>query len=278
MEQSGQFITNDYYSQTLSMRVGNQVIMGLGLENFGSNSNIWVYDLTANSWSSLPFSGTPVKKPFQASPYFGGGNVLDDDGLVVNSNEFYKFENNQFVSLGFTPFRLRRSMAFVWNNNLYVYGGELESGFKNLTIFRYDPVQASWSEIGTSPRPFDAAYPSFQYQDFIYFVTPEGEVWRHTPESQVWEVISNFPSAVLENGISLTIGSKVYIGIFDSDRSITEYNIDANTWLKKKAFPGSFLEETGGSWSFNDQLYVLKNQRIINRQPMLMWRFSPNEF
>jgi len=273
-----QFVTSDYYSQTLNMRIGDQVLIGMGLKNFGLSSEMWLYDLTLGTWTSVPFAGTLAKKPFQAAPYFGGGNVLDKNGVVVNSNEFYKYENNQIVSVGITPFRLRRSIAFVWNNNLYIYGGELESGFKNLTIHKYDPSANLWSEIGTSPFPLDASYPYFQYLDNEYYINSNGEVIRHTPETTQWDVIANFPSAVLENGISQVIGNKAYIGIFEADRSLTEYDIDANTWLKKKAFPGSFLEETGGSWVYNGQLFLLKNQRIIERKPMNMWSFSPDEF
>ena len=105
-EQLGQFITNKFYLKTLSMVVGNQLIFGLGLENFVHSNRLWTYNLDTDNWTPLEFPGTAVSNPFSAVPYFGGGNIVDDtrSGLFLNSNKFYKYEENQIVFLGFTPF------------------------------------------------------------------------------------------------------------------------------------------------------------------------------
>ncbi|MCH8233887.1 MAG: IPT/TIG domain-containing protein [Bacteroidetes bacterium] len=279
-EQLGQFITNKFYHKTLSMVVGNQLIFGLGLENFVHSNRLWTYDLDTDNWTPLEFPGTAVSNPFSAAPYFGGGNIVDviRTGLFLNSNKFYKYEENQIVFLGFTPFKLTRSMAFVWDDKLYVFGGELENKTINKTIYQYDPASDVWTEIGEAPRRFVTGYPNFQYQDNLFFISSDGVLWRYKIESGLWEPISEFPSGIVINGISEVIGSKAYIGISKDNRSLTEYDILQNTWLKKVGFEGGLLEETGGSWVYNGKLYLLKNKRIINRKPMVMWSFSPDEF
>ncbi len=279
-EELGMFITNKYYHRTLSMIVGNKLIFGLGLENFVHSNRLWTYDLDTDNWTPLEFPGTAVSSPFSAAPYFGGGNIVDDirTGLLLNSNEFYKYEENQIVFLGFTPFKLTRSMAFVWDNKLYVFGGELENKTINKTIYQYDPASDVWTEIGEAPEMFEADFPNFQYQDELFFIAPDGVLWCYKIESGLWEIRSIFPLGIGRNGISEVIGSKAYIGLSRGNKSLTEYDILQNSWLKKSAFEGDFLEETGGSWVYDGKLYLLKNKRIINRKPMILWSFSPDEF
>ena len=278
-EQTGQFVTNKYYSKTLNMVVGNQLIFGLGLEDFKPSDQLWIHDLGTNIWTPLEFSGSAVSSPFYAGPFFGGGNIRDSrDEAIIHSDEFYKYDGNQIVSLGITPFKLSRSMAFVWNDKLYVIGGELENKSFNTTIYEYDPALDNWVDRGDAPRWFEADYPHFQYQDNLYFIDPERILWRYNIESRLWETISEFPFGIGKEGISEVIGSKAYIGIFSGNRSLTEYDILQNTWLKKVAFSGDFLKDNGGSWGFDNQIYLLKNVNFSDDLPMNLWLFSPDEF
>ena len=274
-EQLGQFITNANYQETLSMVVGNQLIFGLGLEDLIHSNKLWTYDIDTDNWTPLEFPGSAVRNPFSAAPYFGGGNIVTVFGPNINSDEFYKFEENQIVFLGFMPFKLTRSMAFVWDNKLYVLGGELENRSINRTIYQYDPASGEWTEAGRTPRKFVADYPIFQYQDNLFFITDERVLWWYKIESGLWETVSEFPLRIGINGISEVIGSKAYIGIFTKSRSVIEYDILQNTWLPKVAFEGDLLQETGGSWVYNGQLYLLKN---ASGKPMTLWSFSPEEF
>jgi len=278
-EQLGQFVTSDYYTNTLNMVIGNQLIFGLGQENFNPNDQLWIHNIGTDIWTPLEFSGSAVSSPFYAAPFFGGGNIRNSrDGVIIHSDEFYKYDGNQIVSLGITPFKLSRSMAFVWNDRLYVIGGEFENKSFNKTIYEYDPVLDSWIDIGDAPRWFEADYPHFQYQDNLFFIDPERNLWRYKIESRLWETLSEFPFGIGKGGISEVIGNKAYIGIYSGNRSLTEYDILQNTWLKKVAFPGDFLVANGGSWGFDSQIYLLKNKKISDRLPMNLWSFSPEEF
>jgi len=277
-EQLGSFITNANYQKTISMVVGDQLIFGLGLENFTRSNNLWTHDIGTDTWTPLDFTGSAVESPFSAAPYFGGGSINFGLGTILNSNEFYKYEQNQIVSMGVTPFKLSRSMAFLWDNKLYVIGGELENRTINRTIFQYDLTSGTWNTLGKIPREFVSDYPYFQYQEKLFFIEESGILWQYNIESEVWDTISEFPSRMGNIGISEVIGSKAYIGLFRNNRNIIEYDILQNTWLPKAPFKGDFLEENGGSWAYNDQVYLLKNTISGSDKPMTSWSFSPEEF
>lgn len=285
-ELAGEFPESDNSrGETVSMENQHQVLFGTGLAPgaIPPVSQFWVLDKAMDTWTEVPFTGSPVASGFGAWPYFGTGALvrvgpMREDNLTL-SHEFWKYEDGQFKSRGKLPFALYKSIGFVINDQLYVFGGLEVDRENRRQIFNYDPATGEWKSLPRAPILLTSDLPHFQYENKAYFITSDRNVHTFDPATSKWETVSQFPGSVDTKGIAQVVGDKVYIGLFENRQFLWEFNLSTYTWKIKISFPGQVRGSGNAiSWEEDGVLYVMRNTLFNSRGPMQIWKFYPNNY
>ncbi len=258
---------------------GDEFVYGLGLSRGIMTSLVQVLNKNTLQRTTLVFPGTPTEGAFFNKTYFGGGSankVLSPVAQLTLSKEFWKYENQGFVQLADMPVGLYNAVCLVAGNEVFVYGGELANRNRNPFIYVYNISADSWSVHSATPQTFSNLYPAFNSGNFNYFVTPDRKTHRHNFVNDVWQTVANFPVIPKEDGISIELDGKIYVGMQSTDRSLYVYLPNSETWRTKRTQPGGLVSyNTIGAWTNNGLLYVVRTEssNFINR---FYWSFDPD--
>lgn len=184
--------------------------------------DFWVYDEQLNTWTERGVA------PFHAV----GGAVISNELYVISTEKYildingnvggygpgggvwkYNVTSNTWVELnapghGSDP---AKRFYFEMNNNLYV---GVMTVFSEYNLYKFDPVNASWSLLGATPFTAGTAPVGFAVNGNGYLLDGNG-FYKYSPDSNLW--VQLCPSlGYIWSGGNLTvfkIGNNVYTGL-----------------------------------------------------------------
>lgn len=121
------------------------------------NSVMEVYDIAANTWSTLTTTGTPTPRHSVAycvlnnKLYIFGGSTTTAWAPTLDA---YVFDpsNNTWTKLANFPANLCLQSAVAIKGKIYIFGGFTGSGSAN-NFYEYDPVANTYRQISNSQSP-----------------------------------------------------------------------------------------------------------------------------
>lgn len=271
------------YHENMFLQDGDDFIFGLGRDfDFASNSRVFKFDLKMSEWSEISFPGTGTRHPFNGGNLFGSGGIGFGPFYTI-LNEFWEYSAGTFTSKGVVPFALYKSVSYKMGDDLFVAGGFLVDNEPNTNIYRYNETSDTWFIDGQIPFEVSTDYPHFVLNGKVYFIVSDGGVWEYDPtvsSDMAWTSVSQVPEVINEDGVAYVINGKAYIGTFRDSQNMYEYDVATNTWKEKVDFIGNASDDTIGSFTYKDKLYILKAAArgglgFVDTK-MELWSFDPS--
>lgn len=259
---------------------GDNFVYGLGI-GMGHMTNA-LNSMNKNTYqvSTYFLPSSPTEGAFFSMGYFGGGSLQKVTSPLQQlsiSKEFWKFTNGTFTQLADVPAELYKAAAIAANGKVYIYGGERPDRTYNPLVWVYDIATDSWDFLNPAPVSILNSLPHFREGNYHYFVTAEGQTWRHDPSSDTWQRMANYPGQVDEYGVSLVLDGKAYVGMQGASRKLYVYRPGSDSWRTK----GGFLEMnpfyTIGGWAADGHVYVVRMQSV-GETTRLLWQLDPEAF
>jgi len=273
------FITPYPYIQNVSFVENDTFYFGLGFEKSSPNSTLWSLDIPSWSWSETAYDKGLAISPFDADAFWGSGKVQLGRPAILG-NQFIVLDNGNFIEKNPLPFKLYKSVGFKIGEDIYVLGGLKADDIPNYDVYKYISAEDRWEVTSILFVSITSEYPNFVHGSIAYFITPDQVMHAYDPMDGSLTEISMFPSLSVKsrNGVYEVIGDKAYIGLFNQDRSMWEYNFSTNSWKKKTGLTSGSFTETTTSFSHNGVIYVFKNPESNSSEGMKIWTFKPEEF
>lgn len=270
-----QFPGNVRFIEGISLREGNTFYSGMGTDQSSAlNNTFWKYNVGDTDWIQIDPPSRVLRRAFSSETYYGGGSASFFPFVTVR--DFVKLENGNFEVLPDLPFNFINGKGFELSGKLYLAGGDEGNG-----IYEYDPSSGNWSTVGTVPYRILNNNFSFSYQNRQYFINPETrDLIMFNPEDYSWNTVGSYPGELGNNGngLAITIGSKVFLGL--GNRSSQMWELDMNTlnWLRKNDFAGSNLARIAGAYVVDEEIYFLRSPESQLGGSVEFWRFDPFAF
>lgn len=254
-------------------------VFGLGdfLFTMQLNNLVFLYSKKEDLWSTLEYQGEALVDGFAAWPYFGSGTLRR--GIPsLSSRSLYRIDENEITKVSDLPIGLVKSIAFSFDESLFVFGGIDSSGSANRNIFEYDIDQDKWEVLEGRQFFADADYPTFEYKNEGYHIDPTGLVMKFNPQDRSWTNVAQYPTTVNVENIAQVVGSKVYVGVSKNRKDMWELDLETLEWKRKEPFSGDFRSAITSSWQYNNTLFCLRHNAFSGRLPMEIWKFTPEGF
>jgi hypothetical protein len=265
---------NIYFQQ------GNRFFAGLGIDISARPSNhIWEFTPGQSSWQRTSFNGLTQRKATNSrTGYFGGGLQIPQFGGDLLNDTFWYFDGNNFNTIPSPPISIVDGLGFMAQGRFYIVGGTFGIGSQ---VYRYDPTTALWQLRPNLPYNVDNSMVHFVHDDQLYIINKNKALLRYDLETAKSTVISEYPSPFIENfsdtgGLSLVVGDKVFIGLYDNNEDMWELDLNTLIWSKKNRFPGPNRGRISAAYELDGILYFLRYYSINPR--MEFWKFDPNGF
>ncbi len=279
----GTFINERSYFQSFFFQSDSKLVFGLGNSRGPGgtlkNSMVWELDFNSLSWSELPSTGATVASAFAAEGFYGSGSKSTFFGGFVPSTEFWKFNasTGSFDQLETLPFAFSKSVGSLMGNELYLFGGNPPNLSDNFNYFKFD-TNGQWGLLGEAPIKISQDYPNFQFDNSMFFIEAGGGLYRYAPQGDNWTRVSNYPETVSLGGMGVVLNNKAYIGLFDNQKRIWEYDIALNSWKRKNPYPDNVRPINAAWWSYNNMIYILRSDISPGGAVMNIWSFDPEGF
>ncbi len=141
--------------------IGRKIYIIGGYATTGVVNTIYVYDPDSDTWSKkadMPTArGNIATAVLNNSIYAFGGQI--HNGSITNTAkavQVYDTVTDTWLSKNSMPGTVANSGAFVYNKKIYILGGNTavnSSWTTQSSIQEYDPVNDSWTVVGTLPSP-----------------------------------------------------------------------------------------------------------------------------
>ncbi len=273
----GQFPGGVRIYENVSFQNKDGFFAGLGVQRLaGYYPGFQRFNPQTGTWSEVSFPGTPVEAAFATANYLGGGAIQIDRDVFDYNREFWKINGSSFERLPDLPFNSFQSLAFEINGNLFLAGGV---GVGSRGIKRYNPQTKTWNSLGLSPIDLDYRNPLFIYQNQVYFIATDGDIWEYNPNADTWRFFTRYPDPQGNGfGMAQVLGDKVYIGLFRRTDKVWELDLKTLTWKTKNNIPGLPQSVNVGIFTFDGQIYILRAPEVSvgGNLPMELYRFEPD--
>lgn len=262
----------------VAFSIGNIGYIGTGQDASSARSDFWAFNTTLETWS-------------QAGniPNFGGGNKKNNIAFVVggkgyvgmgdNSTNVYEYDPslNTWVSkASITGLSANLGIAFAIGNTAYFRSGD-ENSMENATSFwAYDVANNTWSQapdlteavnggsisvgiVRRSPAAFAVNGKGYIALGLDRSNTNHLNVYQFNPDGNVWTKKSNFPGTIRFACVSISTGTKAYVGLgAHSANDFWEYDSSVDAWTQITNYPISNNEGRFQATGFavGDNLYV----------------------
>lgn len=202
--------------------------------------------------------------------------VLGGDKGATRSNELWGYNADQGVWRDFTPYGTQAMGISVCTdgNNAYAFGGKGVGKVSNL-CYAYNTYNNEWISLkemdGENVR-FDAV--SFVYNDYAYVIggknlnsTLTDTIFYYDISANTWHDLSKFPVA-FSNGVALTNGDNVYVGLGNKDESerglwvASGGDFSNESWTPLAALPDAMSNVSTGV-IYNNSIYVVDDFGVI---------------
>ena len=257
--------------------------VGLGIDNFSrsdlSPNFIWEYLPGQNTWQRTSFEGPGLRKAVNSrTGFFGGGVEVPQIGEEVVSDSFWHFDGNTFNTIPPPPTQIVDGLGFMDQGRFYIVGGTLGIGSQ---VYRYDPGSSMWQLRPNLPYNVDKSMVHFVHNGHLYIFNKEKALLRYSLETAQSTVISEYPSPFIRNfsdtgGLSVVVGDKVFIGLYDNNEDLWELDLNSLVWSKKNRFDGTPRGRIIAAFESEGILYFLRTYSLPRR--MEFWKFDPEGF
>lgn len=285
-------------TEAVSFTIGNKVYVGGGYDGTDRLNDFWVLDQPTGTWLRIAdFPGVARNSAIAFSVngrgYVGTGVDENDDKL----KDFWEYDpaNNIWTrKADFAGTARYNAVAFSIGTKGYVSTGYDGNYLKDL--WEYDPVNNSWEQKASLAGSKRSEAVAFVYNNKGYVVTGFNngsyltDFWMYDPATNVWTEKRKVNDATDEsfdddyddnirrgNASIFLINNKAYLTCGSRSGIIGttwEYNIDADTWLEKTSFEGSF-REGALSFSVSNRGYIVTGGNSSYHFDDL-WEFFPN--
>lgn len=276
--------TNENFVANISFISGDEMVFGLGAINgFGPYVNkVYKYHIPSGEWNTVSYPGPAAGFGFSCDGIIGNGStafVRTADQSYNLNNDYYTYENGALVFKGNTPFALLKGSAERIGDNAYIFGGLNSIVEYSKWIYRYNFSSDTWSVVGELPLGINTSsdFPTFVFQDEIYYVTDNAVIYKYNPLSNSSTWVTDYPGVVTKGGFAQIVGAKLYIGNFDGLRNVHEYDLETGEWKLKMSFAGSVRDGVVAEWSRDGAAYIFSNSDEAN-STMNVWKFTPENF
>lgn len=237
-------------------------------DNLDQNTNYFVRSFVTYDSDKTIYGDTLSFKTLESniwvekSSYSGGHlsravSFVIDDQLFVGTgisnsyvNYFYKYnyDNNSWESISDLPSTERaNAISFAIGNYGYVGLGYKYDGTHNYynDIWRYDPLNDSWSNMAEFPGTPRAYSTCFVIDDKAYVTGGssygDNDLWEYNSSTDTWTKKADYPGGCSSKGASFSLNNKGYVGfgwLGGTCNDFWEYDPLTDAWIEKENFPG----------------------------------------
>lgn len=220
------------------------------------------YDIDEAYWNSVaPRGGTALSQFATAvkggNLYVVGGSANSSYSSGTSSIYRYDAKQNYWYSFASMPSGVRVTpAAAIWNDSLYVFGGENSSGTDSAVVEEFNLN----SGLVTTKAPMSAAT-QYVYAatcgDYIWVLRDSNSyLWRYDPKTDSWLQASSISQFYYNNAGMVSDGEFLYFfgGYSGNELRVMRFNPDTYVWSTLRSMPH---EHTNGSSTYVDgKIYV----------------------
>jgi len=175
-------------------------------------------------------------------------------------------------------------LGFAINGKGYTFCGRLNS-IQHTTLhlpslWEYDPATRIWTPKADFPGPADIKNCSFVIGSTLY-VCAYNTCWAWDQTTNTWTAKASFPSHRRLNSSAFAINGKGYVGLgVDVDvntypymKDWWEYDPVADSWSRKKDFPGG-AREYAPAFAVGNYGYICGGMKATSGEDL--WRYDPS--
>lgn len=267
-------------AENIYFQQGNRFFAGLGFEIIRQPvREIWEYSPDTEVWKKTLFEGNIHRSAFfSKSGYFGGGFQDAVNPPQTPNHDFWFFDGTQYRALPSPPNSYVNAMSFEANGGLFVAGGDLGIGS---TVYFYNPQLRIWILRPNMPFNVNNGLFNFEYNNKLYFLDKKKNLWEYDPNTALAKVITEYPGIFIEGstdfgGTGIVVGDKVYIGLYNNNNELWEYDFTREIWSKKNVFPGVVRAVNVGIFHDQGLIYILRSP--LFGPIMEFWSLDPDKF
>lgn len=136
------------------------------------------------------------------------------------------------------------NVSFAINGKGYIGFGFGSAGNK---LWRYDPLDNTWTEVAPFPGGLRGEPVSFVIDDIAYVglgIENKKDFWKYDASKNQWTRIADLPfddegESFYLTGIGLSANGKGYVALEKEDNNFYEYSPANNVWTLKQDHPGT---------------------------------------
>lgn len=255
-----------------SFSIGNYGFVGLGQLNEVMNTDLWMYDVVANSWSrKADFPGTPR---IDNTTFVIGNKAYIGLGHDINLNPLYDFweydfNSNTWKGIADFPSTLDGySIAFAIGSKGYVARPNLNE--INFDFWEYNPALNNWTKKAEVPQLIDSyeAPPFFSSPSHGYYFG-EGQLHKYDPISNSWTSEDTMCGYITIPGATFLFGEKIFM--FSADGS-TNYILNDPNCQQLLFMDQPTINHGPSSFIINGKGYL-----GIGQNGTYFWEFDPGK-
>ncbi len=210
-------------SSASSFALNNKGYLGAGYDGDNELSDFWEYDPSSNSWTQKADFGGGVRRGavgfgVDNTGYMGTGYDGDND-----KKDFWKYNptNDQWEELvGFGGNKRRDATTFTIDGKVYL-GTGISNGLYKTDFWEFNPQTEVWSRKNDLDEDDDYRITrsnavGFSINGLGYIATGNvggalSTIWEYSPNSDLWEEISNLEATSRQDAISFSNGSRGFV-------------------------------------------------------------------
>lgn len=247
----------------------------LGYENL-----VWEYDFGKGKWLETGFEARMQRRASDSHTGFVGGGIYQNtvSGPQIPNDNYWYFDGDDFQEIPSPPINMADGFGFEIQGQFYIAGGTLGVGSQ---VYRFDPATDSWEIRPNLPSNVDKGMIHFVYNDDLYWIDRDKNLFQYNPFTAQSSAISIYPSPMVEavsdsGGFALVMGHKVFIGLYNNAREMWELDLETLDWGRKQNFAGDVRGVVAGAYAKDGLIYFLRSFAINPRTEF--WEFDPEAF
>lgn len=196
-------------------------------------NNFYVYSVYKNEWESI----TPASVDTPAAVAFSSGCVIGDaiyyfggQHSTAVSGEVWKYSPVEEVweKTGDLPEEQHSGIALVHDDILYAGLGlkDMSGNTNNKKLWASSDQGNTWSDMADIPNEATQVIGGVVFQNKIYVIDNEAQIWEYTPEDDIWKKKSKLD--ILEKNVHCiyVLNKKIYIGLGSRSDQFVTYDPD----------------------------------------------------
>jgi len=243
----------------------------IGFSPYYSN-NIEKYDLESNSWAF-------VARDLTLRRYCNAEYVPAENKIYIMNGEYYTqsfntlskrvevldLKTNLISYCADNPNPVKSAGSAVWNNKIYIFGGQNLYGFSN-DFYEYNPSNDTWKKLPDLPERMQT---SGKIINGILYVfggyngrRTYDRVYTYNFQNGVWTRLENLPFEISANA-TVSDGRNIWlIGSFRDTNLLAAYDTETKTVME---FDSNMMNRiNAGAQIIGNNLYIFGGNQNIN--------------